>query len=208
MRATVLLILAGMTALGCGSPALSQPAQGAPVETSEPTPLPSEKQKMILDQVRTSPDLPEAALKEPLRIGMVIPPEVELLELPQDAATTVPTVTTYDYVIAGDQIAIVEPESRKVIQFIRRQKNSLGALREPVSLEWKTLLVLRLSGPGERNDRALAWLGRIRRGACGSCGLRALGGRAHVRHQGLARAGLGQERGSRRQVSLLRPRPA
>ncbi|MBQ0820804.1 DUF1236 domain-containing protein [Microvirga sp. HBU67558] len=120
MRATVPLILLGTLALGCGSPALSQPAQGTPVESGEPIPLSSEKQKMILDQVKASPDLPEADLNEPLRIGMVIQPEVELLELPQDAATAVPTVTTYNYLIAGDQIAIVEPESRKVIQLIKR----------------------------------------------------------------------------------------
>jgi hypothetical protein len=46
---------------------------------------------------------------------------VELLALPQDAATAVPTVTTYNYVIADDQIAIVEPGSRKVVQLIKRQ---------------------------------------------------------------------------------------
>lgn len=121
MSATVPLILLGMVALGCSSPALSQPAQGTPVETSEPIPLSSEKQKMILDQVKASPDLPQADLNEPLRIGMIIPPEVELLELPQDAATAVPTVTTYNYVIVGNQVAIAEPESRKVIQLIKRQ---------------------------------------------------------------------------------------
>ncbi|WP_414474654.1 hypothetical protein [Microvirga sp. M2] len=52
---------------------------------------------------------------------MVIPPEVELLEPPRDAATAVPAVTTYNDVIAGDQVAIVEPERRKVIQLIKRQ---------------------------------------------------------------------------------------
>ncbi|MEZ0168057.1 DUF1236 domain-containing protein [Microvirga sp. TS319] len=121
MRSTVPFFLVGMTAVGFGSPVLSQSAQGSPVETGEPIQLSPDKQTMILDQVRTSPDLPQADLKEPLRIGMVIPPEVELLELPQDAATAVPTVTSYNYVIAGDQIAIVEPESRRVIQLIKRQ---------------------------------------------------------------------------------------
>jgi hypothetical protein len=82
--------------------------------------LPPEKQTIILEKVRSSPDLPQATLGEPLRVGMTIPDEVEVLELPQDAATTVPTVTTYSYIIVGDQIAIVEPESRKVIQLIKR----------------------------------------------------------------------------------------
>jgi uncharacterized protein DUF1236 len=114
------LIVAGLIALGAIHPAASQPAQGTPVETGAPRPLPPDKQKMILDQVKRSTDLPQASLSEPVQVGMTIPPEVELLGLPQDAATTVPTVTTYNYLIVGDQIAIIEPESRKVIQLLKR----------------------------------------------------------------------------------------
>jgi hypothetical protein len=89
-------------------------------ETGGPRPLPPEKQKMILDHVKRSTDLPQASLSEPVRVGMTIPPEVEVLGLPQDAATAVPTVTTYNYLIVGDQIAIIEPETRKVIQLVKR----------------------------------------------------------------------------------------
>jgi hypothetical protein len=120
MRSTVPLVVAGMVTLGSMAPASSQPAQGTPVETGAPRPLPPEKQTMILEQVRRSPDLPQANVSEPLRVGMTIPDEVEVLELPQDAVTTVPTVTTYSYIIVGDQIAILEPETRKVIQLIKR----------------------------------------------------------------------------------------
>lgn len=120
MRSTLPLAVAGMVAFGSLAPAWSQPTQGTPVPTGEPRPLPPEKQKMILEQVRRSPDLPQATLSEPVRVGMTIPDEVEVLELPQDAATTVPTVTTYRYIIVGDQIAIIEPEGRKVIQLIKR----------------------------------------------------------------------------------------
>jgi hypothetical protein len=120
MRSTLPLAVVGMVAFGSMAPALSQPTQGAPVVTGEPRALPLEKQKMILEQVRRSPDLPQANLSEPVRVGMTIPEEVEVLELPQDAATTVPTVTTYRYIIVGDQIAIIEPESRTVIQLINR----------------------------------------------------------------------------------------
>ncbi len=120
MRSTVPLVIAGMVALGAIAPASSQQTQGTPVTTGEPRPLPPEKLKMIVEQVRRSPDLPRANLSEPVQVGMTIPEEVEVLELPQDAATTVPTVTTYSYIIGGDQIAIIEPESRKVIQLIKR----------------------------------------------------------------------------------------
>jgi hypothetical protein len=120
MKSTVPLVVAGMVALSAIAPASSQPTQGTPVETGAPRPLPPEKQTMIQEQVRRSPDLPHASLSEPLRVGMTIPDELEVLGLPQDAATTVPTVTTYSYIIVGDQIAIVEPETRKVIQLIKR----------------------------------------------------------------------------------------
>jgi hypothetical protein len=120
MRSTVSLVVAGVVALGPTAPASSQPTQGTAVATGEPRPLPPEKLKMIVEQVRRSPDLPQASLSEPVRIGMTIPDEVEVLGLPQDAATTVPTVTTYSYIVVGDQLAIIEPESRKVIQLIKR----------------------------------------------------------------------------------------
>ena len=120
MRSTLPLAVVGMVAFGSLAPAWPQPTQGSPVVTGEPRPLPPEKQKMILEQVRRSPDLPQASLSEPVRVGMIIPDEVEVLELPQDAATTVPTITTYRYIIVGDQIAIIEPGSRTVIQVIKR----------------------------------------------------------------------------------------
>jgi hypothetical protein len=120
LRSSLRLMMTGLIALGAVHPAASQPAQGTSVETGEPRPLTPDKQKMILDQVKRSTDLPQASLSGPIRIGMTIPPEVELLGLPQDAATIVPTVTTYNYLIVGDQIAIIEPETRKVIQLIKR----------------------------------------------------------------------------------------
>jgi hypothetical protein len=109
-----------MVALGAIAPVLSQPTEGTPVTTGEPRPLPPEKQRTILEQVRSSPDLPQANLSQPLQVGMTVPAEVEVLGLPEDTATTVPTVTTYSYIIVGNQIAIVEPEARKVIQIIKR----------------------------------------------------------------------------------------
>ena len=42
------------------------------------------------------------------------------LDIMQDAGTEVPTTTTYKYLLSGDMIAVVEPESRRVIQLIKR----------------------------------------------------------------------------------------
>ncbi len=51
---------------------------------------------------------------------MIIPEEVELIALPQDMTTETPTTTSYRYLITSDVIAVVEPQSRKVIQLITR----------------------------------------------------------------------------------------
>ncbi|WP_082145240.1 DUF1236 domain-containing protein [Microvirga massiliensis] len=101
------------------TPSFGQPTGGMVVESEAPALLPPEKQKLIREQAWRT-DLPKADLGEPPRVGMIIPPEVELLVLPQDMSSEVPTTTSYRYLIAGDVIAVVEPESRKVIQLINR----------------------------------------------------------------------------------------
>ncbi|WP_046869234.1 DUF1236 domain-containing protein [Microvirga massiliensis] len=101
------------------TPTFGQPTGGTVVESPAPAPLPSAKQKLIREQARR-PDLPKADLGAPPRVGMIIPPEVELLMLPQDMSSEVPATTSYRYLIAGDVIAVVEPENRKVIQLIPR----------------------------------------------------------------------------------------
>ena len=101
------------------TPTLGQPTGGAVVESPAPALLPPEKQNLIREQARRA-DLPKADLGEPARIGMIIPPGGELLMLPQDMSSEVPATMSYRYLIAGDVIAVVEPENRKVIQLINR----------------------------------------------------------------------------------------
>jgi hypothetical protein len=114
-------VLAGLTALLSAAPALGQsaaPTPGAVVE-SRPVVLSPETQALVREQAKR-PNLPVAQLSEPARIDMTIPEEVELLAMPQDMATETPTTTSYRYLITSDVIAVVEPQSRKVIQLITR----------------------------------------------------------------------------------------
>jgi hypothetical protein len=120
MRSAGVVIGAGTLALLLAvTPVLGQPTGGTVVESSVPAVLSPEKQKLIREHARRS-NLPIADLGEPARIDMIIPPEVDLLVLPQDMTTEVPTTTSYRYLITSDVIAVVEPESRKVIQLITR----------------------------------------------------------------------------------------
>ena len=113
------LITAALLALLTAGPSAGQTGAGNDPAAPPLVALPPEKQALIRDHVRRS-NLPAANLSEPARVDMIVPLEVDLLVLPQDAGTEVPTTTSYKFLIAGDVIAIVEPESRKVIQLIRR----------------------------------------------------------------------------------------
>ncbi len=109
-------------ALLAATPALAQsaaPTPGTVVQSTIPLVLPPDKQDLIREQAKR-PNLPVATLSEPARIDMTIPEEVELLALPQDVATETPSTTSYRYLITSDVIAVVEPQSRKVIQLISR----------------------------------------------------------------------------------------
>jgi hypothetical protein len=89
---------------------------GTPVETS-PVLLSPEKQATVKQHVqREKPS--EAQTGGPLTVGTIVPESVELWSLPQDSVSEVPTVTSYKFLLTGKTIAVVDPESRKVIQLL------------------------------------------------------------------------------------------
>ena len=119
MRSLRLLIGSGVVALLATAPASAQTAPTTGSEIQTPVALSPEKQSLVREHVQRS-NFPAAQLSEPVRVDMVVPSEVDLVALPQDAGTEVPTMTSYQFLVASDVIAVVEPESRKVIQLIRR----------------------------------------------------------------------------------------
>jgi hypothetical protein len=94
------------------------PAQtgGTPVETM-PVPLPPDKQTIVREHARRD-KMPEANVDGPVTIGATIPEAVELWGLPEDSVSEVPAVTSYKFLLTGKTIAVVDPDSRKVIQII------------------------------------------------------------------------------------------
>ena len=105
-------------ALDCVVPAATAQTTGVPVETA-PVPLPPEKQAMVKEHVRRN-DVPAADPSAPVTVGMIVPEGTELFALPQDNVTEVPSVTRYKFLVTGATIAVVDPETRKVIQIIQR----------------------------------------------------------------------------------------
>jgi hypothetical protein len=109
-----------------GGAALAQsPSPGGPATTIETTkqPLSAEKQLEVKTSLarygralKPGQDLPK--LGERLSVGATVPASVELISLPQDTITEVATTTTYRFVLMREGIAVVDPETRKVVQVI------------------------------------------------------------------------------------------
>lgn len=107
-RALLLTVLLGTSA--------AAQTGGTPVETP-PVPLTPEKQAIIKQHVQREKP-PEAQISGSVTVGTVVPENVELWSLPQDSVSEVPATTSYKFLLTGKTIAVVEPESRKVIQII------------------------------------------------------------------------------------------
>ena len=109
--------------LGAG-PVLAQSAAppGEAVKVANP-PLSPEKQLEIKTSIarysralKPGQELPR--ISDKLAVGATVPAAVQLITLPQDTVTEVPTTTSYRFVLMGNSIAVVEPETRKVLQVI------------------------------------------------------------------------------------------
>lgn len=111
-------IAAAALALSLGwAVAAAAQTTGVPVETS-PVPLPAEKQAIVKEHIKRN-KVPTTNIDAPVTVGMTVPETVELFALPQDTVTELPTLTSYKFLITGSTIAVVDPDSRKVIQIIQ-----------------------------------------------------------------------------------------
>lgn len=98
---------------------------GGPATTieTEKQPLSAEKQLEVKTSItrfnralKPGQDLPRVA--ERLAVGATVPTDVQLISLPQDTVTEVATTTTYRFVLMREGIAVVDPDTRKVVQII------------------------------------------------------------------------------------------
>jgi hypothetical protein len=103
--------------LGWAAGALAQ-TTGTPVETP-PVPLPPEKQAIVKEHIKRN-NVPATEFGAPVTVGMTLPDTVELFALPQDTVTEVPKVTSYKFLVTGAAIAVIDPDTRKVIQLIEK----------------------------------------------------------------------------------------
>ena len=86
----------------------------APSSTGAITIAP-EKRTVIRQRFTTAKPV---QLKERVTVGMTVPSEVELVEVPETVVTEVPTVRSYRYFRYNDDVVLVDPTSRRVVQIL------------------------------------------------------------------------------------------
>lgn len=114
-------------ALVAGCSVLAQsPSDRLDVEitASPPVTLSPDKQREIKTSIAGSErglgpreQLPRTA--DELALGTIVPPSVQLIALPQDAVTEIPSTSSYRFVLMRDGIAVVDPTTRIVVQVIK-----------------------------------------------------------------------------------------
>jgi hypothetical protein len=120
MTPLICAFLAAALAMSSAAAQTGRSHGGTTPKTVEPSsmPLSSDKHGLVKEHVRRA-KVPEAKIDEQVAVGMTVPEGVELWGLPQDSMTEVPTVSSYKFFHVGKVIAVVDPDSRKVVQLIR-----------------------------------------------------------------------------------------
>jgi hypothetical protein len=61
---------------------------------------------------------PVTTVKERVTVGATVPADVELMPVPETVVTELPTVKSYRYFRYNDDVVLVDPSSRRVVQII------------------------------------------------------------------------------------------
>jgi hypothetical protein len=118
--------LAALSFISLVGGALSQAPSEAPartIDTTNSTALSPEKQAQVRESLRqyesiTKGDVKLPRIEQPISAGATLPEGIEPVALPQDRVTDVPQVTSYRFFVAQNGIAVVNPETKQVVQVI------------------------------------------------------------------------------------------
>jgi hypothetical protein len=115
LRPTLPLV-AALAAFAVASPSVAQTTiiqqqPAAPMGTIRISP----EQRTIIKQ-RIGRVQPSTTVRQRVTVGATLPADVELTPLPEDLYAEVPIVRNYRYIVVGDDIVLVEPQTRRVIE--------------------------------------------------------------------------------------------
>jgi hypothetical protein len=95
--------------------------EGGPTQAMEGPPrinLTEAQRRMLADAVRGE-GLPEAPVRAELADGATIPADVTLEPVPQAVVVQVPMIERYQLFVANDQVVLVDPDTREVVDVVR-----------------------------------------------------------------------------------------
>ena len=103
-----LLIASTAATLLAGGYAMAQDA----MLTIEPAHRTIIKQYVVKEHIRPAP------IRETVAVGTVLPADVTLQPVPSAGATSVPEVSSYEYLDWNGKVVFVEPKTRKVVSIV------------------------------------------------------------------------------------------
>ena len=103
----------------------------ATVEAKGNAHLSNEQASRISDTLWTTASPAQTTVNIDVNVGEPLPGNLELMPLPPAVVSIVPEYGDYDYVVVRDEIVIVQPSTRKVVEVIHRGGES-HAMREGV----------------------------------------------------------------------------
>ena len=113
-------LIAGVAAVGmlASLPAVAQTS--TTVTTTSPSATGSimiapEKRTVIKQRFTGAP---VTTVKERVTVGTTVPADVELMAVPETVVTELPAAKTYRYFRYNDDVVLVDPSSRRVVQII------------------------------------------------------------------------------------------
>lgn len=78
-----------------------------------------EKERMVIKRNARQAYTGKAPASLQVRIGQRVPENVELDMMPDMIVSEVPEIRTYRYFVIGDEIVLVEPQTREVVEIVR-----------------------------------------------------------------------------------------
>ena len=112
-----------------GSVGLAAAQQPAPMGT-EKRPMATTKQQMIQLTPAQRTQVYQNVIKDrsgapapagiALRIGAKVPTTVEFNDLPDNVASQIPSVSRFKYIVAQNQVVLVDPSTSEVVEIIRQ----------------------------------------------------------------------------------------
>jgi hypothetical protein len=107
----VFIAAAAVTAIFMGGHAVAQTVGVAPADTVVIAP----EQRLVIKQYIVQERVNPVILQDRVSVGSVLPADVELRSAPTAWG---PAVSPYRYVYSNDNVLLVEPGSRRIIQII------------------------------------------------------------------------------------------